>query len=161
MVDDIVEFGLCYPASGAHTNITTEDTLNTTTVCPDFTADDIDVRNNGNVNATVTMNVSKVGKLDNTTAPTSQILLNSTTAVSSFWYKTTSSGESPYTGGCPGGVVSSYTVLKEVGRSYSACNSLLFGATNNSIGVEFLITVPYDAPVGADSVNVQFNAAQS
>ncbi|MGV8168611.1 MAG: hypothetical protein ACP5N3_00985, partial [Candidatus Nanoarchaeia archaeon] len=155
-----VQFGLCYPASGAHTNITTEDTLNTTTVCPDFTADDIDVRNNGNVNVSLTMNVSKVGKLDNATAPTSQILLNSTTGVSSFWYKTTSSGEFPYEGGCPGGVVSAYTVLSEAGRSYPACNSLLFGATNNSIGVEYLITVPYDAPVGVESVNIQFTASQ-
>lgn len=162
MDDALIDFGQCSPVGGAVTNITSEKTENTTLVCPNFVAaDNLTVRNDGNINVSVSMNTSKVGKQDNTTVPTANVFLNSSTGTSSIMYKSTSAGRAPNVGGCTAGTVGSYTTLYSPNLGYSLCSNLRTHDTINSFAVDFLIQIPQDAPVGAESTTLNFLAIAS
>lgn len=157
MDDALIDFGVCSPVGGAITNITSEATENTSLVCPTFTQDNLSIRNDGNVDASVTMNSSKVGAQDNLT--TTDLLLNSSSQTSSFMYKTTNaSGEAPHLGGCQDADLP-YTLIKEPStHQYAICSNLTTDNDYNSVVVDFLIQMPNDAPVGQQNVTLNFGA---
>ena len=158
---NIVDFGSCSPSSGngVTTNVTSDVLEQTGTACISFTQSNISVRNDGNVNASVTINASAVGKADNA----SGAFLSSTSAKSSLMYKSTNAGRLTNLGGCTGGTVGSYAPFTQAGYGYPICTNLKAGIVggDNSLVVDFKIVVPNDAPTGVSSDTIGFVAVVS
>ena len=158
---NLVNFGTCLPSSGngVTTNVTSDVLEQTGTACTGFTQSNISVRNDGNVNASVTINASAVGKADNA----SGAFLSSTSAKSSLMYKSTNAGRLTNLGGCTGGTVGSYAPFTQAGYGYPICTNLRTGPVggDNSLVVDFKIVVPNDAPTGAASSTIGFVAVAS
>jgi hypothetical protein len=157
-----VNFGSCTPATGTNATIDTENLSNTSVVCQFYMQgnySNISVRNDGNVNATVTIKASQVGRLDNTTGVAA--FLNSTSATSSLRYKIQNNGRGSYTGGCVAGTnyAAAYTAFTQASYYTAACGKLTVGSTANSIVTQFQVNVPYDAPQGLSTVTVTYSAS--
>jgi len=157
--NNAINFGACTPISGIGilANITSDVLENTTAVCSTFTVlDNISVRNDGNVNVSVTLDPSAcapgVGNL-------SCSFLNSSSTKALLMYKTATGGTG-YTNGCTGSLVAAYTAFNGTHSGVTGCSKLLYGVNNNSFITHFKIGVPYDAPLGAASVTITYSAVQ-
>ena len=154
-----INFGTCTPFPSVAATINSEDTANTS-ICVGSSGlgaeGGIFVRNNGNVDARVTLQASDHGAADN-----SGTFLDSTSGTSSLQYRTTNDGHSsgpPYTGGCTG-MQGSYTAIDNTTDGWLVCNNLTFGSTANSVQTRIQIVVPHDVAPGSDLVTLTFTAA--
>jgi len=154
-----INFGTCTPITGIGVlaNVTSDVLENTTEVCSTFTVlDNISIRNDGNVNVSVTLQPSAcapgVGNLSCT-------FMNSSSTKALLMYKTAMGGTG-YTNGCTGSLVSSYTAFNGTESGLTGCSKLLFGAQNNSFITHYKIGVPYDAPLGLATVTITYSALQ-
>jgi hypothetical protein len=156
-----VDFGSCTPPAGAGVtaNVTSDILENTTASCTGYTQTNISVRNDGNVNATVSANSSAVGRANNA----SGAFLNSSSATSSLQFKSANAGRLTNTGGCTAGTVGAYTPFTEAGRPYIVCDNLKIGNIGgaNSIVANFKIVIPNDAPTGVANTTIGFTAVAS
>ncbi len=151
---DTINFGSCTPQSGADSVINSEDTQDTPSVCTGFSATNISVRNDGNVNANVTINASDRGEAHGGT------FINGASDNSWVAYKTVNqSGHGSYAGGCMSSVQSSYTNITATYNTWmKACENLAYGPTYNSIDTHVQIMIPSDAVVGSDQLVLTFYA---
>lgn len=150
---DSIDFGACTLGEGVPINITSEDTLNTSAFCSSFDANPFAIRNNGNVAANVTVNVSDVGTADGGT-----FLSPGTNSV--VRYEVTSGGDGSNTDGCTGEGPASYTDIEATGTKYAVCDSLAAVAAPgaNSVLVNVNFEVPNDSPTGVASLTYEFIA---
>ena len=145
-----INFGQCTPQSGSDTTINSE---TQPSICESGTYPKyILVRNDGNVDANVTVQFSKVGKAQSGT------FLDSTESTSSIAYKVVNDSSASYSGGCIGSYPSSYTTVSTANSEIQGCTDLKYGDTYNSFETAVQIVVPYDAPVGSDSVILTYTA---
>ena len=146
-----INFGQCTPQSGSDTTINSE---SSPSICTGQSfPQNISVRNDGNVDANVTVQFSKVGKAQGGT------FLDSTEGTSSIAYKVVNgSAGGTYHGGCIGSYPSSYTTVSTANSEIQGCTDLKYGDTYNSFVTDVQIVVPYDAPVGTDSVILTYTA---
>jgi hypothetical protein len=150
-----IDFGTCTPVGGQTLTINSEDGANTSATCDgDISLGGIFVRNNGNVNANVTIQSNVVG------AAQSGTFLNSSVGNSSLQYRTVENGLLGNTNGCQGGLVASYTAFAANGTEYLVCSNLTFGSTENSFETHIQIIIPPDAPVGVAAAVLTFTAEQ-
>lgn len=151
----LINFGGCTPLSGSSAVVASTGGANTS-ICSGFIVggadSNISVRNDGNVNANVTVKPDKVGKAQGGT------FLDSTSGTSAIAYKTVSGGINPYTNGCQSGLVGSYTNFTTAGSDVAACSNLTSGATSNSFLTHLQIIVPYDVAQGQQSVILTYTA---
>ena len=161
-----VDFKQCTPSTGAGvtTNVTTDSLEQTGTGCPYYAGanvSNISVRNDGNVNATVTINSSVVGKADNGTGT----FLSSSAATSSLQYKITSAGRGTNTGGCTsiGNASGAYSAFASPSYGYYVCYNLKVAAVGgaNSFVTHYKIVMPNDAPTGTSTANIGYYATVS
>lgn len=148
-----IDFGTCSPFPAVPGTINSENGLNTTAMCGAYAGDGIFVRNNGNVNVNITVQASNVGSVHGGT------FLNATSNTSAIAHRTANEGnDSPFTGGCEGVVVGSYTNFTAINTPVLICSNLTFGALANSMETHVQIVVPHDVPVGPQSVTLTFTA---
>ncbi|MCF7866314.1 hypothetical protein K9L67_00775 [Candidatus Woesearchaeota archaeon] len=149
-----IDFGECTTANGVNATINTDDTGNTPTRCASFNANNISVRNDGNVPANVTIQANKVGNTQGGT------FLASSSAESELYYKITSEGRGAFSGGCDSIYTGadSYSLFSTAATEYIVCDNLTNNAENNSFVTDFQITLPYDAPVGQETVTITYTA---
>jgi len=157
--DNNIDFGACTPQSGTDTVITSEaNGGGTANICSAFVADEILVRNDGNVDANVTINASDCGQASGTGCT----FLPSSSGTSWIAYKITNASSASYSGGCIGTYQSSYTNITNTTKNWlPACDKLQADATYNSFEFDVQINVPYDAQPGADYVLFTFQAQQA
>jgi hypothetical protein len=157
--NNAINFGTCAPITGIGivANVTSDLLENTTVVCPTFsTLDNISIRNDGNVNASVTLQPSLCAPGVGNTSCT---FLASSSNSALFMYKTAMGGTG-YTNGCTGTLVGSYTAFNGTQSGFTACSKLLYGVNNNSFVTHYKVGVPYDAPLGAATVTITYSAIQ-
>ncbi len=153
-----IDFKNCTPQSGVGTDtINSEGGGQTSTVCSSFsdtgTNGEILVRNDGNVNANVTIDFSDVGEADGGT------FLPSPSDTSRIQYKIINDSSASYHGGCVGSYPSSYTTVTNSAKTNRVgCTNLKYGGTYNSFQMEVQITLPHDADVGYNSIDFTFTA---
>lgn len=152
--NSVINFGTCTPPAGQTTIINSEGLENTTSVCGAYGGSGIYVRNNGNVNANVTIRSNVVG------AAEGGEFLNSTIGTSSLQYKTVGEGDGSFTNGCQTGLVGSYTAFAEEDEEYLVCGNLTAGATANSFETHIQIVLPSDVPPGEQGATLTFFAEQ-
>lgn len=152
--NSVIDFGTCTPPGGATVTINSENGENTTAVCGAYAGDGVFVRNNGNVNANVTIRSDVVG------AAQSGTFLNSTAGTSSLQYRTDGAGFGTNTNGCQTGLVGSYTAFAAENAEYLVCGNLTFGATANSFETHIQVVIPPDVPPGATGATLTFFAEQ-
>lgn len=155
--DNLIDFGTCTPVGGTDATITSEVAnggLSPNDICSAFTADEILIRNDGNVDANVTINASDYGDVHSGT------FLDTARDVSWIAYKITNDSSNPsYGGGCNGSYQSAYVNITNSANSYLlGCDDLRFGSENNSIEFDIQIMVPYDYSGGTDDVVFTFVA---
>jgi hypothetical protein len=157
--DNLLDFLTCTPLSGGAAIVNSELSGANNSVCTIATADNISVRNDGNIRANVTINSTKVGRASNATAPLANLFLNSSSAASSIAYKISSAGRLTNTGGCAtGNFTAIYTNFTNYNSKYRACDNLTYGASANSFTTNIQFVLPYDAPQGAVSVTIYYDA---
>lgn len=151
--DNAINFGTCTPFAGQNATVNSEGTENST-ICDGTFPDPIAIRNNGNVNALVTVQSSKFGVADGGT------FLTSDSAESRFSIKTISDGVG-FSGGCSGTLIGTYDAFTTAADNKTACSVLDVGATANSILAHVQIVVPFDAPTAGDSLTLTFEGTQA
>lgn len=151
----LINFGACTPLSGTEAVVASTGGANTS-ICGGFAVggadSNISVRNDGNVNANVTIKPDKLGKAQGGT------FLDSTSGTSAIAYKTVGGGISPYANGCQSGLVSSYKNFTSTSTAVAACANLTSGATANSFLTHLQIIVPYDVATGQQDVTLTYTA---
>jgi len=151
----LINFGSCTPLSGEDATVASTGGANTS-ICSGFAVgganSNISVRNDGNIDANVTVKPNKVG------AAQSGLFLNSTRGTSAIAYKTVAGGIDPYTNGCQSGLVGSYTNFTSTITDVPACENLTPGATANSFLTDLQIVVPYDVAAGQQDVILTYTA---
>ena len=150
-----INFGDCTPLSGENGVINSEQGKNTTTVCSGNgnLPSNISVRNNGNVDANVTIQADDVGE-----AHGGSFIPSNSSGASELRYKTADSGVSGNQGGCTGTLQTSYTNITTAGTEYTGCSVLTPGSTQNSFLTNIELVVPFDATPGSSSVTLTFTA---
>ena len=142
---NLVNFGTCVTYSGVLGVINSEKLFNTTAMCAGYTANNISVRNDGNVPANVSIRVNKTG------AAQAGTFLSSVSASSAIAYRSDKVGNTAkgYTNGCVGVATNPlYINFSSTLTNYTGCSNLTSGATANTFIINFQIIVPYDAPIG-------------
>lgn len=152
--NSVIDFGTCTPAGGSTVTINSEGGVNTTSTCGAYAGDGIFVRNNGNVNANVTIQSNVVG------AAQSGAFLNSTIGTSSLQYRTVGAGFGGNSNGCESGLVASYTAFAAAATEYLVCGNLTYGDPANSFETHIQIVIPSDVPPGATGATLTFTAEQ-
>lgn len=150
VTDDIIAFGNCQPFSGVDTVIDSETASVAWAhdVCSGFTPDYIQVINDGNVNANVSINASNRGEAHGGT------WLTSGGADSWFAYKISTSDS-----GCTGTFPSSYTNITSAAW-VQGCTNLTYGA-NNAMELNIQTVIPNDADVASSYVELTFWATNA
>lgn len=156
--NNAIDFGQCNLGSGVPVTINSEDLVNTSTSCGTFNADNISVRNNGNIDLNVTINTTGCGDAHCTGT---DIFVDSDSDSSAFAYKIVNGGGiTGYAGGCTtsGGFPwqENYTNFTTVSQRWLACSNLTKGPTANSFVTHFQLVVPSDATPGSDSVTLTY-----
>jgi len=157
---DTVNFGTCTPFPGGAVTINSENGSNTSGangICGYASIQNISVRNDGTVDASLNISASNVG--DNAGSGT---FLDSTPDASDIAYKVTNaSRQGGSSGGCsasttPFGVYKNFTVS---GQSEDLCGNLTWGASSpNSVVTDYQIVVPSNVPEQSASVTITFDA---
>lgn len=153
---DLLDFGVCNlgPASAGIT-INSQGGEDTTTACTNpGSLTPISVRNDGNVDANVTIKSNKVGtqRTGDTFIPTGS------TDSDLLFLVQNDSDDASYSGGCMGTLGSpTYTAFLDTAAEYNVCNNLQAHGTANSVQAHFQIVVPTAAQEG-DTVTVTFTA---
>ncbi|MBN1275749.1 hypothetical protein JXA12_05690 [Candidatus Woesearchaeota archaeon] len=150
--DETIDFGTCTPDSGGMNHINISSTLqygngvDTCTAPAAVGGDGLDLRNDGNLAANVTMNVTAtaVGAADS-----GSFLDSGTTSASRVWYRVdnTSANIPTYDGGCFGAIQDAYYQLTGAADYLPICENLenrAGGNGRNSVRIDFNITLPYD-----------------
>jgi hypothetical protein len=147
-----INFGSCSPLSGVAGIINSENasTTNTSQICPSFVQNNISVRNDGNVNANVTVRPSAIG------AAQAGSFLTSGTLASAIGYMTVQGGRGGYSNGCMGGFQALYVNFSSTVNNVTTCNNLTYGAVNNSVLLHTQVIIPNDAPLGQADVTLTF-----
>lgn len=150
-----LSFGNCRLSHNNFIIINSENTLNTSSACPEYEPGVITVRNNGNVNVQVTVSPSEIG-----TADGGFFLENSTGSY--IEYKIVNDGYPlPWQGGCvTGGFPNSYQRFNSL-SDFNVCTDLRSSANGNnqnSVSMEIQIGLPSDVNPGNYSVNFLFTA---
>ncbi len=154
--DNTIDFGTCTPQGGTDVVISSEVANGDATygICSGFTPDEILVRNDGNVNANVTINASDWGEAHGGT------FLPSSSGNSWIAYKiTNASSAGGYNGGCVGNYQSTYTnITNTYNSNMLGCDNLSAHATDNSFEFDVEILVPNDAQSTTSSLTLTFIA---
>lgn len=152
-----IDFGMCVlgPDSAGIT-INSNRTESTANCANGGTVNPIIVRNNGNINAIITVQSAKVGTSQGGT------FLNTGSTNSSLQYRVTNTSRHvTYEGGCISGLGSSaYATFATAGAEYGICNNLQSHGVRNSVEVDFQIVIPTAAARG-DNVTITFSAAEA
>ncbi|MFA6073353.1 MAG: hypothetical protein WC758_04535 [Candidatus Woesearchaeota archaeon] len=151
---NVVNFGTCNTSAGRTDYINSELTDNTTSRCSMAAANNISVRNDGNIEVAVTI---QFGDCAPGFGNASCTFLDSSTNEGTLAYKTTSAGRGAYTGGCTG-VVATYTAVNGT-NNLAACTTLATHPTANSFVTNFRVGLPYDVPVGQSNLVVTYAAS--
>lgn len=149
---DAIDFGTCSPSATGVSIINSENGEDTATACDPYTGNGIFVRNNGNVNANITISPSAVG------AAHGGSFLDSSSDTSAVAFRTVNEGFSSFQGACTSGLVTSYTNLTQADTAVLACGNLGFGSVDNSMEVHLQLYIPSDVPEGDDSIELTFQA---
>jgi hypothetical protein len=121
--------------------------------CPQFVPDSISVRNDGDVQVNVSLNVSAWGLAHGGT------FLESTDNTSFIVYKITNQSTNPLLGGgCVQGLQDSWMNITS-GEYYPACDRLRAHAINNSISFDIGIHVPFNVTSGTSEITITFMAS--
>jgi len=149
--DDTINFSSCSPGRVIYSNITGGNTHND---CPYFTADEILIRNDGNIEANVSINFSNWGEAHGGT------FINSTTNNSWIAYKiTNSSSNNSYEGGCMGNYQSTLlNVTSTNAHNLLGCDHLQADGTYNSFELDIAIYIPETTTTGSDELTITFIA---
>ncbi len=157
---DTVNFGTCTPYSGGAVTINSENGSNTSGtngICGYASIQNISVRNDGTVDANVTISASDVG--DNAGSGT---FLAATPDASDIAYKATNaSRHASGQGGCSAAGVefNVYHNFTTPNQPEPLCNNLTWGGTGpNSVVTDYEIVVPSNVPAQSASVTIDFQA---
>ncbi|MFP4567789.1 MAG: hypothetical protein ACLFN8_02495 [Candidatus Woesearchaeota archaeon] len=152
-----IDFGTCELGDNSAGITVNSDNTENTSRCDGTVAGGIAVRNNGNLDAVVTMYVDKVGTINTGT------FLDTGSTDSDLLYRFEDGGVG-YGAGCAGTLgAATYTSLTTAGSGageVSACTNLTAHGTDNSILSHFEIVIPTAASAG-DSVTVTYVAAEA
>ncbi len=151
-----IDFGTCTPSSATTLTLNSENTSDTGTACVGGNIPTpIYVRNDGNVDANVTLNASDRG-----TAQGGNFLLGPDPDQSALAYRTVNEGGGGNSGGCNSGLVGPYTNF--TGTPVLVCGNLTGGIAtgNNSFATHFQIVFPRSAFQVTESVTITFHAVQ-
>lgn len=147
--DAIINFTSCKTGNVIYSNHTNGNSQN---ACPGFVADEIIVRNDGNVDANVTINFSNRGEAHNGT------FIDATSNDSWIAYKITNSSSAlGYSGGCRGAYQENFTNITTT-NDYVACDYLQGHMSENSIEFDVAIYIPSSTTAGGDEIVVTFTA---
>lgn len=157
--NNLIDFGTCeLGADSAGITINSEQGADTDNCSNVGDVEAILVRNNGNLDANVTIQAASVGTDQGGAGP---FFLDTGSSNSSLQYKFMNESHASYEGGCMSGMgPSSYTDFAEPATEYTACELLQSHSSDNSIGVDFQISVPDSASEG-DNVTITFTASES
>jgi len=150
----LINFSSCTPLSGSEAIINSEGAINTSVVCTGFSTDNISVRNDGNVNANVTVRPNVIGQAQGGS------FLTAASATSAVAYKTIARGIDSYGNGCANvsTLVASYTNFSSTVTNVTVCPNLTSGLVNNSVLTHIQIIVPYDVAAGQQDVILTYVA---
>lgn len=158
---NLINFGQCTPLSGEAAMVNSEGTGGNQSICDGINeptdSTPISVRNNGNIDAVVTVRTNATGAADGGE------FLSSDSASSSVAIRTINDGFGSFEGGCSGSVLGTYSVFNTTGipGEKTACSLLQFGGTQNSILAHIELNIPFDAPQGADGFTLTFEGSQA
>ncbi|MFH1590368.1 MAG: hypothetical protein ABIC95_00420 [archaeon] len=165
--DAAIAFGNCAPlGGGAMGTITSEDNQDTATICSAFNAEDLEVRNNGNVPVAVNASVNRVGEVHSGDNDFMQSPADDTSWIAYYQHNNSVATSGGYLGGCQnntrngnwGGANTSYSNFTASTTEFVVCGNLTPDASYNSVTVDVAIGVPAGVVTGADGVNMTFHA---
>ena len=146
-----IAFQSCTPQSGADVVIDSTqsggDGNGAGGVCPAYlTPTNIQVINDGNIDANVSINASNTGEIDGGT------WLTSGTGDSWFAYRTLTNDSN---GGCSGTDSSGFKNITNTAAWYVGCTNLTYGASN-AMKLDIQTVIPNDADVASSYVELTF-----
>ncbi|MFP4524394.1 MAG: hypothetical protein ACLFO2_03740 [Candidatus Woesearchaeota archaeon] len=122
-------------------------------VCPSFLPDSILVRNDGGMDANVTLQASDWGEAHGGS------FLDAATDDSWIAYKVSnSSSNSSFSGGCVGGFPQDWTNITD-GNETLVCDTLLPDGVNNSVEFDVAIFIPESVETGENTLTLTFWAS--
>lgn len=156
-----INFGSCTPVPGLQVVINSENLTNTSGdngICTYASIQNISARNDGTVDANVTIQASDVG--ENAGGGT---FLASAAGTSDIAYKiTNASRQATSSGGCSAATraFDQYWNLTASATEFPLCANLTWGAVGNpnSVVTDFEIVVPENVPTQAASVTITYTA---
>jgi len=147
-----VNFGICaLNAGGIGYTVNTNGTNGGTPGCAN-TPDPLTLSNEGNLNANVTIDVSKFG------TDQGGNFLNSSGKIGS---DSSLKFALENIDGCVSPTPTTFTAFGSGNNNTVICPTLTYGGAGNSFYVHFEVDIPNNAPPGADSVVITFSAVES
>ena len=149
-----ISFGSCQPSAAGLIIINSEEGENTSTACPGFTANQIAIRNNGNVDVEVTVSPDDVGTAE---VPPGTFLAPATGSYVDYLIVNEGYVGTGNSGGCTGDFPETYERFEDNSTEYEVCTQLTSssgGNTANSVLMNIQIGLPND--VVPDDYSIEF-----
>jgi hypothetical protein len=142
--DNLIDFGTCIPGGTDVYIVSSIANGSATQNCNGPLPDQIEIRNDGNIDANISMNASDRGQADGGT------FLTSAATTSRIRVRVTNdSNTGSYNGGCLKGMPSGYVTLTGANyQNYDLCQRLDAHVTDNSIAINVNITLPQGTTTG-------------
>ncbi len=148
--DNTINFSACVPGHTIFSNVSNGNSFNS---CSGFVPDSLIIRNDGNLDANVTVSFSNWGEAHGGT------FLNSSDNSSWVAYAIVNDSSTSFSGGCVGSFPSSWTNVTNTSHSnLLACDDLSAVNPYNSFEFNIAIFIPETTQTGNNTLLITFNA---